>query len=396
MPDPYGLEDETEEERMAREALESPDSGYERFEGDPVNLASPETPEPSAATGPVTTQPVNAEAPVDVLPPAEPAPPPLPPATPPEVQDVVGETGRFALDWLNNPNRYFTDLAEKTRAAGEARLSEYEDQSGREIDEWAAGRGLIGSSYEGEQQVRLRDAMQRARGDQEVQLLRDITQAETADRSAAGQYGLDVARYGQEYALDRYQAALEERGLTGGLGIAQQDIDLRAEQLMAQREQFGESLTFEEAQRLAERELKREVELGRLGINQQDIDLRAEELRQQAAQFGETLSFEDAQAEAERSLTREIEFGRLGISQQQLDQRAEEIRLQNEQFGTRLSSENAQAEAERQLTRELELERLGISQQDINLRVDQLREAGEQFDRQITYQQARDLAERDL
>ena len=134
-------------------------------------------------------------------------------------------------------------------------LQKAETDQYRDIEEWSAGRGLVGSSYEGERRRGTFDDIQRQRMDQETQLQGFLATAETADRQAAGQYGLDTIRSQDVVGLERYRAELEGRQLEeaqrqfgGTLEISQQQIDLRAQELMQQSGQFGERLTFEEAQ----------------------------------------------------------------------------------------------------------------------------------------------------
>lgn len=259
------------------------------------------------------------------IPSSVPPPPPMPPPPPPELTNLIPKVGDFASDWMSTPNRYLSPLATATRAESEARLGKGEQDAQRKIEEWAAGRGLVGSSYEGDQQMQLQGELDRSRRGEEVDLLQMLANAETLDRERAGQYGLDTVRAGDVMGLDRYKAQLEaaqlaeaQRQFGGTLDLSQQQIDLRAKELMQQESQFGREMSFEEAQAEASRQLTREgmgqqeSQFGRtLGLSQQDVDLRAKQLQQQAELEGRSLDIQEARDQATQELQRE------GMAQQE-------------------------------------------------------------------------------
>jgi hypothetical protein len=156
MTAPYtGTMDDLERRRRQLEELANPPGG-EMADGAPAAgvAALPAVP------GPPAPQYLANES---VLPSGVvPAPPPAPPPAPAGLEDLTQQTIGAAGDWLTQTNPYLSPLVQATRQSGEAQLAEQERQATRGIEEWAAQRGLVGSSYEGEQMVDLQGELQRA------------------------------------------------------------------------------------------------------------------------------------------------------------------------------------------------------------------------------------------
>lgn len=85
-------------------------------------------------------------------------------------------------DWLNNYNAYLTELMQSSREAMDAGLREQEETGRRGIEEWAASRGLVGSSLEGDEMVELADDLQRTRLREEQGLRDRLASGELAGR----------------------------------------------------------------------------------------------------------------------------------------------------------------------------------------------------------------------
>lgn len=324
-----------------------------------------------------------------------PPPPPVPPPPPSEFGGLKGDVESFAKNWMQSPNQYLTPLAQATRAESVARLAEGKKSGERDISEWAQQRGLLGSSYEGEQQVRLADTFQRAGQADEANLLDKITGAEAAGRAAAGAYGLDTVKAGDVMGLDRYKAALEaiqlkeaQRQFGGTHDIAQQDVNLRAKQLQDQTTLEGRSLDLQEARDMATTGLEQQ----KLGLSQQDIDLRAKQIQEEAKLGGRTLDLQQARDQA----SKELENKKLQQQGSQFEQTLTESqagRLQ--QYG--LSKGALDLEAQKLLQQaKSENRSLDITearnQAEISLRAQQLQQDAKTQNRTLDLEQARDLA----
>jgi hypothetical protein len=195
--------------------------------------------------------------------------------------------------------------------------------------------------------------MQRARQDFEAGLLERRAAAETAARAAAGGMGLDTITARDASDLNRYKAELEawnageaQRQFGGTQDIAQQNLDLRAQELQQQAQLEGRSLDLQQARDLA----AKEVQLGNLGISQQDVNLRAQALVQQAQTEGRTLDLQAARQEAETALAREgmVQQTTMQSAQQTFTaaqtalERAQQVDLQASDAASRAALQTAQ------------------------------------------------------
>ncbi|MCR4340143.1 MAG: hypothetical protein NUW01_09705, partial [Gemmatimonadaceae bacterium] len=139
----------TPEEELAQlqSALAAPPPGTVGTGGTttatPAAPAAP-APAPAAPTSPAPTTTAAAPAPLPQGVPTY-APPPPPPPTP-SASALPGKIADYASNWMQTPNRYLSELATTTRAAGDARLKAAEKEGLRGIEEWAASRGLVGSN----------------------------------------------------------------------------------------------------------------------------------------------------------------------------------------------------------------------------------------------------------
>lgn len=290
------------------------------------------------------------EGPTTAAPQAPPPPPPPPPAFDPLTPQLAG----FTADWLDNPNRYLTDMAQAQREASVGRLQSAEEEAQVALDERMAQRGLSGSTLEDEANRRLQRDLQQVRSEDEARILEMLASVEGMDRERAAQLGLETIRAGDVMGLDRYRAELEaeqlkeaQRQFGGTLGISQQQIDLRARELMESARLEGRALDLEQARDLANQQLTRE------------------QMQQEQGQFQSTL----AQREAEFARTlglseREFEEQQRQFSAQYGEQVASRLQ-QNEQFKAALESENARYAMDVGLrSRALDLQEQGMAADD--------------------------------
>ena len=302
--------------------------------------------QPQPTTGPLTAAaPTGFVAPASYVPP--PPPPPEPPPPSPDLQGIAGDVGAFARQWLETPNRYLSDLVTSTREEGGLRRTKAQEDAALRIEEWAAGRGLIGSSYEGEQVVDLEGEMERARAEDERRLLEMIATAESIDRQAAGRYGLDVAQYGETAGLPRYEAELE------------------AARLAETQRQFGGSteLTREQMEhqiRMQTSEItQRESEFARsIGLNEREFTAEQDRFAQQ---FGEQVATRLQQDEQFTTALASDE-GRFALD---IGLREKALALQETGMEMDEAFRRASLEQEEELrTRALDLTQQGMDQED--------------------------------
>lgn len=404
---------ETEEERQRRLLLEqqAPDQGGAT--GAPGGPAAPGGTATTPAGAPLSVRPTGTpRATSTSIPTGFAPPPPPPPPPPPDLAALASQTSKFASDWMANPNRYTSDLATATRAAGDLRLTKAEQDAQRGIEEWAQGRGLIGSSYEGDLRRERTADIGRQRAEDERALLEMLATSEAMDREKAGAMGLETVRAEDVMGLDRYRAQLEaaqlaeaQRQFGGTQGVAERTLDLRAQELQQEAALQGRSLDLQAARDAA----AREVQLGELGISQQQVDLRARELVQQAATEGRTLDLQQARQEAETALAREqmvqqssqfaqtlteqqtARLQELGVTQQQLDLEARKLQQQAQLEGRSLDLQAARDQA----ANAIQLGQLGISQGELDQRAQQLVQEAAAQNRTLDLTAARDAATRE-
>jgi len=313
----------TEEELAAQQAQQQPD-----YQAQPVENTTGTLPESqqqlTASTGSQSQAPGAAPSGAPTV-----SPPPPPP---PSLADYTGQVTNYASDWMNNPNPYLSPLVSATRAESEGRLSDAEQEAKRGLAEWVAQRGLVGSSYEGEQQVDLQGQLQQARMEDERALQEALANYETLGRQAAGSMGLNTL------------GALEQQfefGTTSGL--SERELDLRAQEVLNQ----GRALDLQEARDIAA------TELGQAELAQQGEQFEAN-LEQRQAEFAETIGLSREQFEAETA-----QF------QQTFNEQVASRLQQNEQFTMALESEEAQNALSVGLQgRALDLQEAGMQMED--------------------------------
>jgi len=210
-----------------------------------------------------------------------------------------------------------------------------------------------------------------------------------------------------------------EQGLRQQLGLG--NLTLEQQRAAAQQSQFGESLAEQRAARQQQ-----------LGISQQEIGLRAQELQQQAALQGRSLNIQEANNEASNSIEREriaqqaTQFGltlneqqtdraqKFGLSTQELALRTRDVEQNFALQGQRLTMDQAQNLALNGLEREkinqqasqfglrlnedrtARAEQLGISMQQVNQEAQRIANQNAQFGRQMTATELQNAAQNNL
>jgi hypothetical protein len=210
-----------------------------------------------------------------------------------------------------------------------------------------------------------------------------------------------------------------EQGLRQQLGLG--NLTLEQQRAAAQQSQFGESLGEQRAARQQQ-----------LGISQQEIGLRAQELQQQAALQGRSLNIQEANNEASNTIEREriaqqaTQFGltlneqqtdraqKFGLSTQELALRTRDVEQNFALQGQRLTMDQAQNLALNGLEREkinqqasqfglrlnedrtARAEQLGISMQQVNQEAQRIANQNAQFGRQMTATELQNAAQNNL
>lgn len=116
---------------------------------------------------------------------------------------LLPDLNAFSKSWMQEYNPLNSQYGQTARAAMDANLRKSEQDQVGGIEEWAASRGLVGSSYEGDQRVALSEAQQRARLDEEMRMMDLMAQYEMQGRGAALQGGLATGQFGQSLGNDR-------------------------------------------------------------------------------------------------------------------------------------------------------------------------------------------------
>lgn len=224
---------------------------------------------------------------------------------------MVGDMdlSEYAADWMQNPNRFLSDFVTQTREAGDLRRQQQREESTRGIEEWAASRGLTGSSLEGEQRIQLEQALDRNRAQEEQALTEALASYEAMDRLAAGEYGLDVFDATQRGTL-AYDQMAHELALQGNeLGQRESEFarnfGLDERQFSAQMDQFADQMALQREQMAQDNEhfsRALESEEARYAMDS-DLRSRALDLQEQGMQMDE--AFRQAQLEQDERLRTE-------------------------------------------------------------------------------------------
>lgn len=239
-------------------------------------------------------------------------PPPPPPPPPPNFRAIAEQApvyqtpeGAFrgeemwdpmrdyVLDWMENPNRYLSDLAQATRSEMDARLRHQEEMGTKGIEEWAASRGLTGSTYEGAEMKRLQEAQQRTLLEEERALLEQVATAETMDRQAALNAALGVGDFGRGLGADRREDAMNH-ARTG----------LQRQALILEAAVAGDRAAMDRARH----ELAVMEAMDRATLSRSELELRSEEINLRAYEIENRLNLQDrdlAVAWARHELDRE-------------------------------------------------------------------------------------------
>ena len=159
-------------------------------------------------------------------------------------EELYGGLEQFSEDWLANPNRFLSPLAESTRATSEAELNKYEQDATRSIDERMSQRGLVGSSYEGEAQIDLQGELARARAGRETDILKMLADAETADKRSAAELGIQTGQFGAELG----GARRSEAEIAQQLALDRGHLEITAQDQMDAAEEWRSQIALETEQ----------------------------------------------------------------------------------------------------------------------------------------------------
>lgn len=112
-----------------------------------------------------------------------------------EAGGLTPQLQQYLSQWMATPNRYTTPLMEGRIQQINDAIRSAQTDAVADTDAWAASRGLVGSSLEGEARNRLISNLDANRLSQYNDLLSQMASAEAADRSAAGSYGLGLGGF---------------------------------------------------------------------------------------------------------------------------------------------------------------------------------------------------------
>ena len=384
-------------------------------------------PAPPSAAAPAPQQPQmlqqlqqqlqpQAAAPAPRMAQAAPAPAPARPVTPaapaPQTQAFEGFLGQLQQQLgqaIAQPSGYAAPEFQQLRQTQQAQLQAEFGAQQQALNEELARRGLSASTIGAGRMGDLAGQQARAMASLEAQLL--TQQAEAGQR-------------GREQALS---TLAQVTGQLGQLGLGQQEVGLRAqeieqrgaqfgetqalerERLAAQQTQFGEQLGFNREelalrgelgrgeQQLAEQRLAQE---GRLEEARQGIQLK--QIGQQETQFQQTLSAEDRRFADNLKEQQAQRAQALGISTRQLDQEAARLRQDAELQGRSLGLQEARDTAEKefraanlQQQAAIEGRRLTLDEArqaaDVEFRADQLAQQDQQFKSNLSAEEQRFL-----
>jgi hypothetical protein len=176
--------------------------------------------------------------------------------------------------------------------------------------------------------------------------------------------------------------------------------EIESSRLAAQREQFYATLDAEESQFARSLDEQEALRLQNLGISENELGLRAQQIQNEYEQRGESLDIDKARLEAERDFraeqfmrddrtldlqeardlaSKQIEDARLaeettarlardGFSQQEINQRAQQIQNEYEQRGQEISNEKLWRDTEAAIQRERIAQDLVMQGKDITSR----------------------------
>jgi len=306
-----------------------------------------------------------------------------------ELLGEVGGRGTLAARQQGEQARQF-DLEQSLRQQlGLGGLSLQERQQQAQEQQFGT------TTTEGRRQFDIQQALQQQLG------LGNLTLEQ--QRAAAQQ-----SQFGE--SLGEQRAARQQQ-----LGISQQEIGLRSQQLQPEAQLQGRQMSIQEAQNQASNSIERErivqqgqqfglnldetkaARLQQFGLSTQEVGLRAQELQQQAALQGRQMDIGEAQNEAQNGLEKEriaqqaTQFG-LNLTEQQASRAqqggftAQELALearkaenQVDQFGRQLSAQERQNLAINSLeARKLE-EDVSFRSQQLGLNRDELDQKANQF-----------------
>lgn len=303
----------------------------------------------AAAPAPRVAQPAPAPAPT----PARAAAPAAPAPQAQAFEGFLGQLQQQLGQAITQPSGYTAPEFQQLRQTQQAQLQAEFGAQQQALNEELARRGLSASTIGAGRMGDLAGQQARAMAGLEAQLL--TQQAEAGQR-------------GREQALS---TLAQVTGQLGQLGLGQQEVGLRAQEIEQRGAQFGETQALER-----ERMAAQQAQFGeQLGFNREELALRGELGR------GE-------QQLAEQRLAQEgrLEEARQGIQLKELGQR-------EEQFKATLSAEDRRFADNLKEQQSARLQQLGISTQQLDLEAQRLKQQAALEGRQLSLQEARDTAE---
>lgn len=128
----------------------------------------------------------------------------------------------WSRNWMDNPSRYDADVVRQGMEVIEQALGRVRDEGMAGMDEYMAGRGLVGSSVEAGERGLLEDRVQRAASERAFALLQDQARTFGDDRSRA--FGANLASADFLSGLHRNRERLDQQDFANRM--AQSGLDL--------------------------------------------------------------------------------------------------------------------------------------------------------------------------
>lgn len=128
----------------------------------------------------------------------------------------------WSRNWMDNPSRYDADVVRQGMEVIEQALGRVRDEGMAGMDEYMAGRGLVGSSVEAGERGLLEDRVQRAASERAFALMQDQARTFGDDRSRA--FGANLASADFLSGLHRNRERLDQQDFANRM--AQSGLDL--------------------------------------------------------------------------------------------------------------------------------------------------------------------------
>lgn len=244
----------------------------------PEPVAQP-TPQPAAQpSAPMVQPPAPQQESKPTMRPSDPAPTraPFVPQTPAAPQQGAGQMAndlyQRAIQAMNSPSRYDADLVKQGAAVIEDTINRMRQTGTRNVGEWAASRGLVGSSLEGERMTDLESELNRSGREQLFNLQREQANTYGADRNSAFGMGLGSAGLGESVAARLGQEDYQNRALNQSGYFQNEQLGYQDRALAQNQNQFNANQDYQNRSLDADTRLRQQgIDLQGRGLDQNQV-----------------------------------------------------------------------------------------------------------------------------